>query len=210
MKLITKSIAALAAGLFFALTLACAKPAPPADPGQTPKYPEAVEFAMSLGVGWNLGNSFDAHIDGMSGETLWGNPVVTRELFKALKAAGFGSVRIPVTWMGHIGKAPEYRIEKAWLDRIAEVAGYARDEGLKCIINIHHDGFGAEKDLAKQGYHWLDLPAASKDPEKNREIMSKLAMVWMQIANRFQNEGEWLIFEAVSYTHLTLPTTKVV
>ena len=127
MKLITKSIAALAAGLFFALTVACAKPAPPADPGQTPKYPEAVEFAMSLGVGWNLGNSFDAHIDGMSGETLWGNPVVTRELFKALKAAGFGSVRIPVTWMGHIGKAPEYRIEKAWLDRVAEVAGYARD-----------------------------------------------------------------------------------
>ena len=71
MKLITKSIAALAAGLFFALTVACAKPAPPADPGQTPKYPEAIEFAMSLGVGWNLGNSFDAHIDGMSGETLW-------------------------------------------------------------------------------------------------------------------------------------------
>ena len=51
MKLITKSIAALAAGLFFALTVACAKPAPPADPGQTPKYPEAIEFAMSLGVG---------------------------------------------------------------------------------------------------------------------------------------------------------------
>lgn len=168
----------------------------PIVPQQDPY--EAIKYAQTMGVGWNLGNNFDAHIDGVSGETLWGNPAATPKLFKALKKAGFGSVRIPVTWMGHIGKAPEYRIEKAWLDRVAEVAGYAKAEGLKCIINIHHDGFGAEKDPAKKGYFWLNVAEAAKDEKKNTEIKQKLAMVWMQIANRFQNEGDWLIFETMN------------
>ena len=175
---------------------ACAQPAPVPEP--KPLESEAIAYALSLGVGWNLGNSFDAHVEGISGETLWGNPKVTPELFKRLKAAGFSSVRIPVTWMGHIGKAPEYRIEKAWMDRIAEVVSWAHNNDLKVIINIHHDGFGAEKDLSRQAYHWLDLPAAAKDEQKNTEIMQKLAMVWMQIANRFQNDGDWLMFEVLN------------
>ena len=46
--------------------------------GQTPPptpTPEktAVEFGMSMGIGWNLGNQLDAHINGVSGETFWGN-----------------------------------------------------------------------------------------------------------------------------------------
>lgn len=162
------------------------------------ELPEAVNFAMSLGMGWNLGNNLDAHVDGVANETSWGNPAATQKLFTALKKAGFSSVRIPVTWMGHIGKAPEYRLEKAWLNRVYEVALYAKNAGLKCIVNIHHDGFGAETDVAKKANHWLDLAAAAKSEEKNQEIKQKLAMVWMQIANKFQNEGDWLIFETMN------------
>ncbi|MCF0176692.1 MAG: glycoside hydrolase family 5 protein [Bacteroidales bacterium] len=175
---------------------ACTENATP-DP-EPEKDNEAIEFAMSLGVGWNLGNNLDAHLDGEAVETGWGNGKATQKTFDALKAAGFSSVRIPVTWMGHIGKAPEYHIEKAWLDRVAEVAGYAKKAGLKCIINIHHDGFGAETDPAKKQNHWLDLAAAAKDETVNKAIMQKLTMVWMQIANRFVNEDEWLIFEVLN------------
>ncbi|MBP9998870.1 MAG: glycoside hydrolase family 5 protein [Bacteroidales bacterium] len=165
---------------------------------QTANLPEAVAYAQTMGVGWNLGNNLDAHIDGVSVETGWGNPAATQKLFNNLKKAGFGCVRIPVTWMGHIGPAPAYHIEKAWLDRVAEVASYAKKAGLKAIINVHHDGFGAETDPARQGYFWLDLPAAAKDEKVNTEIKQKLAMVWMQIATRFQNEGDWLIFETLN------------
>jgi len=170
-------------------------------PGTTtpaPEEKEAIAYALSMGMGWNLGNNFDAHIDGVSGETAWGNPKATQKLFNVLKASGFGSVRIPVTWMGHIDNAPSYHIDKSWLDRVAEVAGYAKNAGLKCIINIHHDGYGAETDPAKQGYFWLDVAAAAKDEKKNQEIKQKLAMVWMQIASRFQTEGDWLIFETMN------------
>lgn len=181
--------------------LACNKggDVPEPEPKPTPEVlPEAIQFAESLGAGWNLGNNLDAHIDGVSIETGWGNPKATKKVFQAVKKAGFGWVRIPVTWMGHIGNGPEYHIEKAWLDRVAELAHWAHDAGLKCIINIHHDGFGAETDESKKGFFWLDLPAAAKSEQKNQEIKLKLAMVWMQIANRFQNDGDWLIFETLN------------
>ncbi|MBQ0073236.1 MAG: glycoside hydrolase family 5 protein [Prevotella sp.] len=159
---------------------------------------EALAFAESMGVGWNLGNNLDSHIDGVSGETMWGNPAATQKLFNNLKKAGISTVRIPVTWIGHIGKAPEYRIDKEWMDRVAEVVGYAKNAGLKAIINIHHDGYGAETDANKKSFFWLDLPAAAKNEEVNTKIKQKLAMVWMQIATRFQNEGDWLIFETLN------------
>lgn len=196
MKKYYKSFYAFALAMILAPAVACAQPAP--EPEPAPELPEAVAYAMTMGVGWNLGNNLDAHIDGVSVETGWGNPAATQKVFNALKKAGFGSVRVPVTWMGHIGKAPEYRIDKEWMDRVAEVAGYAKKAGLKCIINIHHDGFGAETDPTRQGYFWLNLPEAAKDEARNQEIKQKLAMVWMQIANRFQNEGDWLIFETLN------------
>lgn len=164
---------------------------------QRPMDNEAVQFGMSLGIGWNLGNQFDAHYDGCSYEEGWGNKAATQQTFNALKKAGFRSVRIPVTWMGHIGNAPTYTIEKGWLDRVAEVVGYAKKAGLKVIINIHHDGFAAS-DTPSKGYHWIDLPAAVKDEEVNQRIKQELTMVWLQIGKRFVNEGDYLIFETLN------------
>src|SRR3990170_2770779 len=58
----------------------------------------------NLGKGWNLGNSLEATGRGKfpytsSMETNWGNPVVTQQIFNGIAAAGFKSVRIPVSWM---------------------------------------------------------------------------------------------------------------
>lgn len=165
-------------------------------PANAQSKKEAIAFAESMAVGWNLGNNLDAHIEGVSNETCWGNPAATQKLFDNLKKAGISTVRIPVTWLGHIGNGPEYHIEKAWLDRVAEVAGYAKKAGLKAIINIHHDGVANNGKIGD--YSWLDITAAAKDETKNQEIQKQLAMVWMQIATRFQNEGDWLIFETLN------------
>jgi aryl-phospho-beta-D-glucosidase BglC (GH1 family) len=86
---------------------------------------EAIQFAMSMGIGWNLGNQMDAHYNGCSYEEGWGNKAATQQTFNGLKKAGFRSVRIPVTWMGHIGNAPTYTIEKGWMDRVAELVDMA-------------------------------------------------------------------------------------
>lgn len=158
---------------------------------------EAIQFAMRMGIGWNLGNQFDAHYNGCSYEEGWGNKAVSEQTFKLLRKAGFRSVRIPITWMGHIGNAPTYTLEAGWLDRIAEVVGWAKKAGLIVIINIHHDGFGAA-DTPSKGYHWIDLPGAAKDEELNQRIKQELTMVWLQIAKRFQYEGEYLVFETLN------------
>lgn len=162
-----------------------------------PMENEAIQFAMKMGIGWNLGNQMDAHYNGCSYEEGWGNKAATQQTFNGVAKAGFKSVRIPVTWMGHIGNAPTYTIEKGWMDRVAELVDMAHKAGLIVIINIHHDGFGAA-DTPSKGYHWLDLPAAVASEEKNQLIKQELTMVWLQIGKRFANYGEWLIFETLN------------
>lgn len=163
-----------------------------------PQDNEAIQFALSMGIGWNLGNQMDAHYGGCSYEEGWGNKAATQQTFNGVAKAGYKSVRIPVTWMGHIGPAPTYTIEKAWIDRVAELVEMAHKAGLIVIINIHHDGYGAETDAVKKGYFWLDLPGAVASEEKNTQIKQELTMVWLQIGKRFANFGDWLVFETLN------------
>ena len=142
----------------------------------------------TIGLGWNMGNHFDAISNGVSGETLWGNPKCTQATFDGVKAAGFKSVRIPITWMGQFGGAPDYKIKDAWMDRIAEVVGYAHNAGLVTIINMHHDENHADD-------HWQDIAGAANNAALNETIKSTLFALWTQIAERFKDCGEWLIFE---------------
>ena len=97
---------------------------------------ESFTFISDMQIGWNLGNALDANNNGVSSETAWGNPKITQTLLTKVKEAGFQVVRIPITWLGHIGSAPKYTIEESFLDRVSEVVGYAKNAGLKAIINI--------------------------------------------------------------------------
>lgn len=168
--------------------------------GTTPNWPVAeasVDDAVMHGVqglGWDLGNQFDAHVDGVSGETAWGQPKATQATFDKVKAAGFTAVRIPVTWMGHVGKAPGYVIEKAWMDRVAEVVGYAVNAGFqKIIVNIHHDGADSQ--------YWLNIVKAVALPSENDKVKAQLTAMWKQIATRLQGLGGALIYETMNEIH---------
>ena len=153
--------------------------------GDTP-----AEIAASMGLGWNLGNQLDAHDNGVAEETAWGNAAATQTTFDCLAEAGFTTIRIPVTWMGHIGDAPTYTIDSDWLDRVYEVVGYAEQAGLNAIINIHHDG-------ADSAY-WLDIASAFSDEDTNTSIKEELAALWTQIAEKFADKGDFLMFEAMN------------
>ena len=144
--------------------------------------PQQVFTAMA--PGWNLGNHMDAISNGIASETVWGNPKCTQATFDGVKAAGFKAVRICVTWEGHIGAAPAYRLEDKWLDRVAEIVGYAEKAGLVAIVNTHHDET-----------YWLDIAKAYNNATQNEKVKDELFCVWTQIAQKFKDKGEWLVFE---------------
>lgn len=153
----------------------------------------AVNFGRQLGLGWNLGNSFDSFVEEVAGESMWNNDSVTQQAIDSVKACGFHSIRIPITWLGHVGPGPEYKIEPAYLERVAEVVNYAKQDSLYTIINIHHDGADA--------IHWLNLRDAATDAGVNDTIVARYTAMWRQIANRFKDESNYLIFEAVNEIH---------
>jgi endoglucanase len=146
----------------------------------------ASQITDSMGAGINLGNTFDANINGMPDETAWGSAVITPEYFKKAKALGFKTIRIPVTYMKKIGAAPNYTIDANWLARIKQVVDYAYNEGLYVIINIHHDGAHGDNG-------WLYPDAADQTT-----IKAKFQKVWQQLANTFKDYNEHLIFESMN------------
>jgi endoglucanase len=149
-------------------------------------------------VGWNLGDTLDAHEDGVSGETVWDNPRANKALFNGIKQAGFEIVRIPITWMGHFGEGPDYPIEEKFLQRVGEVVNLAHEAGLKVIINMHHDGYteNGGKDLG-----WHSINKARQSQQGYDEVTLKFTQAWKQIALYFKDKGEWLMFESMNEIH---------
>lgn len=143
------------------------------------------EIVADMGAGWNLGNSLDSKCSGMDAETCWGNPRTTQATIDAVAQRGFKTLRLPVTWNGHLGSAPNYTIDKAWLDRVEEVANYAFANDMYVIINTHHEG------------DWL-IPTNAK----KAEVSDKLSKLWAQIAARFKDYGDYLIFEPLNEPRL--------
>lgn len=159
------------------------------------------EIVSAMTIGWNLGNTLDACQADRDGdgvinehvaegeepdETLWGNPRATKELFQALLDSGVNAVRIPVTWRDHIDG--DGNISPSWLDRVQEVVDYAYDLGMYTIINIHHDGGGDPQFGA-----WICNAATDYDA-----TLARYLNLWTQIADRFRDYDEHLIFESMN------------
>ncbi len=147
------------------------------------------QITEAMEPGWNLGNQLEASKNGVPSETAWSNPVITPEIFKMVKNAGFKSVRIPVSYLSKIGPAPDYTIETAWLDRIQEVVDMALAEGLYTIINMHGDGYNT----VDGGWLLCNAPD-SEQPA----IKAKYEACWRQIAEKFKTYDEHLIFESMN------------
>ncbi len=149
----------------------------------------AQTLISSIRAGWNLGNTLDAMKRGQTpgavvppaeAETAWFNPPASRDLIRAVRDAGFDAVRLPVTWIQHL-RADE-TVDPAWMDRVAEVAGWVLEEGMVCLLNVHHDA----------GAHgWLQASAECHD-----RMGARFDGLWRQIAERFASADERLVFEA--------------
>lgn len=156
----------------------------------------SVDMAKAMKIGWNLGNTFDAwanNVSGLFSETCWGQPKTTKAMFNGLKQAGFVSVRIPISWHDHITDSTNYTIDSVWMNRVKEVVDWALDEGLCVIINIHHDNF-SDKDLQNRTYGF----AVSKDTELQEKSTKYIAGVWKNVAEAFKDYDHNLVFELLN------------
>lgn len=145
------------------------------------------QIVEAMGPGWNLGNQLESVTDNVPQETNWGNPVITEKLIQSVKAAGFKSIRIPVSYFAKIDDDKDYTIDSKWLDRVQEVVDYCIKNDLYAVINIHGDG-----------YNTIDGSWLLCNGKNQTEIKKKYKKVWKQIAERFKNYDEHLLFESMN------------
>jgi endoglucanase len=146
------------------------------------------EVAKLMSPGWNLGNSFDA----TPNETSWGNPTPSQTLIKAVHAAGFKLLRLPVGWTNHIGAAPSYTIDSAWMSKVKQTAQWAVDDGMYVFVNTHHDSDGNGP--------WVTFPSSTSAAQS---VATEVTAVWTQIANAFKSFDSRLMFECFNEPNYT-------
>lgn len=148
--------------LIFATLLLCSKTW--ADDFET-----ATDAVKHMGLGWNLGNTLDANNQkdhdptqasywgqqDIASESCWGQFTTKAELFAMMKDAGFGAIRVPITWYNHMDM--DGNVDEAWMNRVCEVVDAVISQGLYCIINVHHDT-GADRDGFKSMRRWPHKP----------------------------------------------------
>jgi len=154
----------------------------------------AAQLVANMKIGWNLGNTLDAHQSWLSlsqqynasiteHETSWGNPVTTKAMITAIKNAGFNVIRIPVTWYKVLDS--NFNIRNDWMVRVTEVVNYAVDNDMYIILNTHHDDHG-------------DYAIFKFNNSEKTASLAAFRKVWEQIADNFKNYNEKLIFEALN------------
>jgi endoglucanase len=139
-----------------------------------------------MSPGWNLGNSFD----GTPTVTSWGNPVPSQTLINAVHAAGFNTLRLPVTWTAHLGPAPTYTIDPAWMTQVTQTAQWAVDAGMYVFVNTHHDADG----------QWITFPETTTGAAA---VAAEVTAVWTQIATAFKGFDPHLMLECFNEPHNT-------
>lgn len=155
----------------------------------------ALEATRLMGNGINLGNTLEACDNNvgiktntpLSYETHWGQPKTTQTMIDGMKAAGFDTIRIPVAWMTNATHLYEgdYTIDADYMDRVEEVVRYARKAGMYVIINDHWDG------------GWYGM-FGSESAETRALAMEAYKGMWQQIAERFRDYSDYLIFESAN------------
>lgn len=148
------------------------------------------KFVEQLKAGWNLGNTFDAsnaaHVSNeLDYEKAWVGVLTDPKVFAALQEAGFGAVRIPVSWHNHVDT--DFRVSAPWLARVKEVVDAALDSGLSVILNTHHD---------------IEMGFLYPDEAHLDNSMRYMEAIWSQVAPVFRDYDERLVLESMNEPRL--------
>ena len=161
------------------------------------KTPTAAEVNAWLGTGINLGNDLDAW-PGYEGS--WTSDVKAVEyFFDDYRKMGFDSVRIPITWGAAVNAedrleaSPPYAVNPQFMDRVAELAGWAVDAGLTVVVNAHHED-------------WI----RTKTGKDLKAARPRFEALWRQIAERFKDWPPQLVFEILNEPWGAISNAEVV
>lgn len=164
---------AFAVGLFVVIGEARAEPGP-SDPPIT-----AVEASRAMGVGINLGNTFDYPVHPTDAAS-------AKAQVSRYAEAGFTNVRIPATWNdlfpeSMIDGDGRIRVDNARFLGFEAAVDHALDLGLYVIINMHHE-------------KWLKHHFAGADTQEGRLFVA----AWESIAAHFADRSHRLMFEVIN------------
>ena len=154
---------------------------PVAEESPSPSAVAPFEQAARLGRGVNLGNALEAPQEGEWGVTL------KEEYFQLIKDAGFDSVRIPIRWSAHASPVEPYTIDPSFFERVDWAVEQALSRGLLVVINMHH----YEEIMQDQTGH-----------------KARFLALWEQIADRYKEYPEELLFEVLNEPHDRLTSDR--
>ena len=174
-----------------AATTMSALPATISASASTLSGQNAKGIVSQMKIGWNLGNTLDAHNSkvpaGSSPETYatqWKMPAPNAQQFQAVKEAGFNTVRIPVTWYEHLEqRGNSYHVNDAWMSYVKKTVDYAIDRDMFVILNIHHEDFINVGQFTDNSYYQAEV---------------KMKSIWSEVAETFKNYDQHLIFEGMN------------
>jgi endoglucanase len=164
---------AAALTLAFATQAALADDPPPNPPPSTSQFKElsAHDQVRQMGRGVNVIGYDPFWQAGAQGN-------YKDEHFAKIKAAGFSTVRVVLFAFRALDA--QNRLDPKWLNRLDWVVATARKHGLTVIID-EHDFDDCSKDVAA--------------------CMPKLKAVWTQLAERYRNEPNTVVFELLNEPH---------
>lgn len=137
-----------------------------------------VEAIADMNRGINLGNSLEA----APTETSWGNPPIEEYYFDMYADAGFTAVRVPVRWDLRTSEAAPYAVDAVFMDRVEQVVDWGLQRDLYIVINAHHE-------------EWI------KSNYEDPAYRTRFDSIWSQIAVRFADKQDKLIFEIINEPH---------
>lgn len=167
----------------------------------------AHEWCKNVVAGWNLGNTFEScAVDWNNEDWSWPDGktydqrldweiswmeegqkhYTTQADIKAVAAAGFNAIRIPVRWEPHVKNHETMEIDATWLARIKEVVDWCMAEDMYVLLNTHHE-------------KWLESNPFYSTQDKINDMLGKL---WTQIAEAFADYDGRLAFAGVNEVHL--------
>lgn len=152
--------------------------------------PKATEVYANMGLGYNIGNTME--VPGNLTLTAWGNDFPTAKYIQSIKAAGFNTVRIPCAWDSH---ATNGVINEGWLDSVKTVVDMVIDNGMYAILNSHWDNGWLEDHVWDGSGFDRNGNAANNDANA---IAAQQEKYWKQIANKFKDYNEKLIFASAN------------
>ena len=152
---------------------------------------DAMALMREIKCGWNLGNTFDAfngytaYYSGAEMESSWVGSKTRKKLIQTIREAGFGTIRIPVSWHNHVDE--NGTINQEWMDRVKQVAGWALELDMYVIVNVHHDNH-------KSFFY--------PDEAHYEQSAAYLTNVWTQMAEAFGEYDDHLILESLNEPRL--------